>query len=89
MFTVFVIDSVRTLPGEVTHGHRSRVPTEPGSFPELSRKGVLRRLLKSDPQEADAMLERLKIQTKDAVSDVRRLVYGLGPRPSTTWGSSA
>ena len=25
------------------------------------------------------MLERLKIQTKDAVSDVRRLVYGLGP----------
>ena len=48
-------------------------------FPELSRKAVLRRLLKSDPQEADAMLERLKIQSKDAVSEVRRLVHGLRP----------
>ncbi len=40
---------------------------------------VSRRLLKTDPPEADEMLAQLKVQTKDAVGDVRRLVYGLRP----------
>ncbi|QIN78669.1 sensor histidine kinase [Rubrobacter marinus] len=40
---------------------------------------VSRRLLKTDPREADEMLAQLKAQAKDAVGDVRRLVYGLRP----------
>lgn len=37
------------------------------------------RLLKKSPDEAEEMLSRLKAQTKEAVVDIRRLVYGLRP----------
>jgi len=46
------------------------------------------RLLKKSPDEAEEMLSRLKAQTKEAVVDIRRLVYGLRPPPSTTSASS-
>ena len=37
------------------------------------------KLLKSDPRQAEIVMEQLKAQAKEAVSDVRRLVYGLRP----------
>lgn len=37
------------------------------------------KLLKKNPDEAEEMLSRLKAQTKEAVVDIRRLVYGLRP----------
>lgn len=37
------------------------------------------KLLRKEPREAELMLSRLKEQTKDAVVDIRRLVYGLRP----------
>ncbi len=37
------------------------------------------KLLKKNPPEAEEMLSRLKAQTKEAVVDIRRLVYGLRP----------
>jgi signal transduction histidine kinase len=37
------------------------------------------KLLKSDLPEAEKLLCHLKVQTQDAVSDIRRLVYGLRP----------
>lgn len=37
------------------------------------------RLLKKNPGETEEMLSRLKAQTKEAVVDIRRLVYGLRP----------
>ncbi len=38
-----------------------------------------RNLLGREPEDADALLAELKGQTQEAVSDVRRLVYGLRP----------
>ena len=37
------------------------------------------KLLKKNPDDAEEMLSRLKAQTKEAVVDIRRLVYGLRP----------
>jgi signal transduction histidine kinase len=37
------------------------------------------RLLTQDPKGAEALLRELKAQTQEAISDVRRLVYGLRP----------
>jgi signal transduction histidine kinase len=37
------------------------------------------KLLRKNPDEAEEMLSRLKAQTKEAVVDIRRLVYGLRP----------
>ena len=37
------------------------------------------KLLQKNPREAEEMLAQLKGQTKDAVVDIRRLVYGLRP----------
>ena len=37
------------------------------------------KLLKKSPEDAEEMLSRLKAQTKEAVVDIRRLVYGLRP----------
>jgi signal transduction histidine kinase len=38
-----------------------------------------RKLVRRKPEDAEAMLSRLKDQTQDTVGDVRRLVYGLRP----------
>jgi signal transduction histidine kinase len=40
---------------------------------------VARRLTGKDPEEATGLLSRLEEQTKSAVADIRRLVYGLRP----------
>jgi signal transduction histidine kinase len=37
------------------------------------------KMLKDDPQEAEALLRELKSRTQGAVYDIRRLVYGLRP----------
>jgi signal transduction histidine kinase len=46
-----------------------------------------RKLVRRKPEDAEEMLSRLKDQTQDIVGDVRRMVYGLRPPRSTTWGS--
>jgi signal transduction histidine kinase len=38
-----------------------------------------RKLVRSKPEDTEALLSRLKDQTQETVSDVRRLVYGLRP----------
>ena len=43
------------------------------------RLDAARRLVRRKPEDAEALLSRLKDQTQDTVGDVRRLVYGLRP----------
>jgi signal transduction histidine kinase len=43
------------------------------------RLDAARKLIRRKPGDAEQMLSRLKDQTQDTVSDVRRLVYGLRP----------
>jgi signal transduction histidine kinase len=41
--------------------------------------GVLRHLIKHDPEAADALVAELRGEMRSAIADVRRLVYGLRP----------
>jgi signal transduction histidine kinase len=43
------------------------------------RLDAARKLVRRKPEDAEALLSRLKDQTQDTVGDVRRLVYGLRP----------
>jgi signal transduction histidine kinase len=43
------------------------------------RLDAARRLVRRKPEDAEALLSRLKDQTQDTVGEVRRLVYGLRP----------
>jgi len=47
--------------------------------------GTLRRLIPQDPAAADAMVVELREELRGAIADIRRLVYDLRPRRSTTW----
>jgi signal transduction histidine kinase len=62
---------------------RLRRDLHDGLGPQLSSQALtidaVRALMKRDPEAAEELLLDLKAQAQDAVSDIRRLVYGLRP----------
>jgi signal transduction histidine kinase len=62
---------------------RLRRDLHDGLGPQLSSQALtidaVRALMKRDPDAAEELLLDLKAQAQDAVSDIRRLVYGLRP----------
>lgn len=41
--------------------------------------GVLRRSIRSDPEEAEALVDELRVEIRAMIDDIRRLVYALRP----------
>ncbi len=68
---------------------RLRRDLHDGLGPQLAgftlRLDTARNLLRRDPDAADTLLGDLSARAQAAVDDIRRLVYALGPRRSTTW----
>jgi len=62
---------------------RLRRDLHDGLGPQLAtltlKLDAARNLLRTEPQDADALLAGLKAETKAAISDIRRLVYDLRP----------